>query len=260
MGFVFSYSFAGFWISIFACHPIRRVWDIKLAQDHSGKSGICVDRNMLSDAVASLNIVSDAMMLILPIPLVWKLQLPLSQRISIIAMFGIACLSVVATMVRLNYSHQLKKYTDLTWIQLPPIMWAVIELWTGLICGCVPAMRPLLRYFPKVFGHVSLSSFNLSRKKGSKGSSKGSKGSSLPGMGSGNGKRYDSSGSETGLKYHESDYLELSEPNPTHTYIHGTSPMRKKEDWGRENGRRPSDGAGIAKTVEVNVNRSKMYE
>ncbi len=95
MGFVFSYAFAGFWISIFACTPTRRVWDIKLAQDHSGKSGICVDRNMLSVAVASLNIISDAMMLILPIPLVWKLQLPLSQRISIIAMFAIACLYVL---------------------------------------------------------------------------------------------------------------------------------------------------------------------
>ncbi|KAI9723055.1 MAG: hypothetical protein M1812_001504 [Candelaria pacifica] len=140
-------------------------------------------------------------------------------------------------------------------------MWAVIELWTGLICGCVPAMRPLLRYFPKVFGVVSLSSFNLSRKNRSKGSSKGSKGSSLPGMGSGGGKRFDSSGSETGLKYHESDYLELSEPNRTHTYVHGTRPNVKREgNWGREDARRPSDGAGIAKTVDININRSRMYE
>lgn len=78
----------------------------------------------------------------------------------------------------------------------------------------------------------------------------------MMGSGSGHGKRFDSSGSETGLKYHESDYLELSEPNRTHTYVHGTCPNAKSEDWGR----RPSDGTGIAKTVEVNVNRSKMYE
>ena len=88
MAFVFAYSFAGFWIQIFACRPQAKIWDLKI------KGGHCVNRNGLSGASSALNIFTDLLMILLPIPMVWSLHLPIGQRISVILMFAIACLFV----------------------------------------------------------------------------------------------------------------------------------------------------------------------
>lgn len=88
MAFVFAYSFAGFWIILFACKPMAKIWDLSI------KGGSCVNRNGLSIAGSSLNILTDILMIILPIPMIWGLQLPIGQRISVIAMFCIGGLLV----------------------------------------------------------------------------------------------------------------------------------------------------------------------
>ncbi|KAI9738163.1 MAG: hypothetical protein M1835_003245, partial [Candelina submexicana] len=36
----------------------------------------------------------------------------------------------------------------------------VIELWTGLICGCVPALRPFLNYLPDLPSRFSITSLS----------------------------------------------------------------------------------------------------
>lgn len=86
MAFVFAYSFAGFWIQIFACIPQDKIWDVKIQRGH------CVNRNGLSIASSVLNIFTDLLMIIIPVPMVWRLQMPVGQKLSVIFMFGVACL------------------------------------------------------------------------------------------------------------------------------------------------------------------------
>jgi hypothetical protein len=48
---------------------------------------------------------------------------------------------------------------DLTWVNVEPACWSFTELCCGLLCACVPTLRPFVsRYLP------SMSSYNRSRK------------------------------------------------------------------------------------------------
>ncbi|KAI9716645.1 MAG: hypothetical protein M1812_005183 [Candelaria pacifica] len=264
MAFVFAYSFAGFWILIFACKPMAKIWDITI------KGGQCVNRNGLAISGSALNMFTDLCMIALPIPIVWHLQLPIGQRISVIVMFCIAGLSCVACVVRLVYTVGLLGNLDLTYGEFTSILWTVIELWTGLICGCLPALRPFLHYFPSLPSRLSLSSLIHSREKrshqsGSNGSSavnskhlnnsnkngiswfKGSKGST---------NRSDLTSTTDGT------YVELSEPNRTRTYVKGggtdqsSTPTSSRERI-YPGAAVPAEG-GIARTVEVDVSKSQV--
>lgn len=68
---------------IFACNPIEKNWDVSISE------GSCINRTGLYLATAVVNIISDTMCLILPIPIVLKLQMPRIQKLGIICMFGV---------------------------------------------------------------------------------------------------------------------------------------------------------------------------
>lgn len=68
---------------IFACNPIEKNWDVSITD------GTCINRAGLYLATAIVNIISDIMCLILPIPIVLKLQVPRIQKLGIICMFGV---------------------------------------------------------------------------------------------------------------------------------------------------------------------------
>lgn len=60
------------------------------------------------------------------------------------------------SMIRMGY---LDIKEDLTWVNVEPACWSFTELCCGLLCACVPTLRPFVsRYFP------SMSSYNRSRK------------------------------------------------------------------------------------------------
>ena len=60
------------------CSPIPAAWDISI-------QGKCINRDALYYAQAALNIVTDIVVFVSPLPLLQKLQLPLRQRLVIIS-------------------------------------------------------------------------------------------------------------------------------------------------------------------------------
>ena len=49
----------------------------------------------------------------------------------------------------------LERSPDSTWIQPATAYWSAIELNTGIICGCLPTLRPLIsRFAPRIFGSL----------------------------------------------------------------------------------------------------------
>jgi hypothetical protein len=54
-------------------------------------------------------------------------------------------------MLRLHYLYVLFKRKDLTYDMLDGVLWSSIELNTGILCACLPTLRPLLSLlFPKL--------------------------------------------------------------------------------------------------------------
>jgi hypothetical protein len=64
------------------CIPTAMLWDINV-------KGKCLDINLFYFANAALNIVTDTIIYCLPIPTLWKLQLPVVQRIGLCVVLGL---------------------------------------------------------------------------------------------------------------------------------------------------------------------------
>lgn len=90
MGIVVGYSIALIGTLIFACRPLAKGWDVSITDGH------CINRPALYVGTASLNIATDIMILLIPIPMVIRLKLPLQQKIGLAGMFGVGSLSVPA--------------------------------------------------------------------------------------------------------------------------------------------------------------------
>lgn len=82
IAFTFAYCLASFLATIFACSPQKKIWDTTVT------SGRCIDVGKLVTAVAGLNVATDILILLLPMPLVWYfLKIPKRQKIALTAVF-----------------------------------------------------------------------------------------------------------------------------------------------------------------------------
>lgn len=77
---------AGTWAvssNIFLCNPVAFAWSDTLLK------GYCMDRNLLWYTNAGLNIALDLTILLLPMPLIRRLQIPQSQKRGLVMMLAV---------------------------------------------------------------------------------------------------------------------------------------------------------------------------
>jgi hypothetical protein len=79
--FITAYGVAIQFGSIFACTPVSYFWDRSIANGH------CINLLAFWFSNASLNIVTDLMICVLPVPVLKGLNLPRKQKYGLIAVF-----------------------------------------------------------------------------------------------------------------------------------------------------------------------------
>ena len=82
----FAYNIALMLSLIFACRPIAKSWDLTIT------SGTCINRPAVYLANGVLNVATDFVILLLPVPLIRGLQMPKRQKILLAAMFSVGSL------------------------------------------------------------------------------------------------------------------------------------------------------------------------
>ncbi|KAL8725821.1 MAG: hypothetical protein Q9166_007108 [cf. Caloplaca sp. 2 TL-2023] len=132
----------GWAISVFLetfllCRPFAYNWDPTI------RPFTCGNRNAAYIGAGSLNIVTDLMVLCLPIPMVWNLQIPRRNKAILTAVFGLGLFVCIVSILRL-ISLVTVSYTDITWTVTDPLLWSMLEPCVGITCACIPLMRPLL--------------------------------------------------------------------------------------------------------------------
>jgi hypothetical protein len=109
------------------------------------RSGDCIPEGPPLLAQAIQNVVTDFMIYALPIPTLFRLTLPMSQRVGLVILFSFGGIIVVASSFRAYWVHYVLFETyDATWYGYEIWMWTAIETNVGVICGCIPALKPLL--------------------------------------------------------------------------------------------------------------------
>ena len=73
--------------AIFQCRPMRAAWDVAIEAQ-------CIKINLAWMIMAGLNVITDFILLIAPLPTLWKLQIPGEQKLQLMSVFCIGSLYV----------------------------------------------------------------------------------------------------------------------------------------------------------------------
>lgn len=139
-------------LTILSCQPIAHFWDRDLP-------GHCLDVTAVAYANSALAVAQDLLLIVLPVVMLWNLNMSRRKKCLIALMFAVGSLGLVATVVRLSTLHVFGNLEDPTWDYVPVVYWTVVELAAGMICSCLPAIRILLERF---FGVLQLTTHHRS--------------------------------------------------------------------------------------------------
>lgn len=93
-----------------------------------------------------VNVVTDIVLLALPIPYIWNLHSPAFQRIVLIGIFSLGVFVSVVSIVRLTILMGLNLgKADITYSMAQVFIWSLVEVNIGLVCACLPSLRPAVR-------------------------------------------------------------------------------------------------------------------
>lgn len=143
-----GYSVGGMCASIFSCTPVAKSWDVTISNGH------CINTGAFYIANGILNVITDLVILALPIPILWNLALTKKKKIALSILFAAGSLTCVVSMIRVGFVVIFLKHgsTDPTYSILPTVVWGFIEYNCAIVCSCALTIRPLLqRYFGGIF-------------------------------------------------------------------------------------------------------------
>jgi hypothetical protein len=158
----------------------------------------CINQYAVVLFAAGMSIFHDLVILVMPIPTLWKLNMQWQKKANLVVMFSGGSFVIVCSLRRLPSLLQLKDSSDPSCKnftlekleenktdyykdnQAPIVVWTHLELAVGIICACLPASRSLLGYiFPSLkmsigpnsaktpqYSGPSASSANYSRRRG----------------------------------------------------------------------------------------------
>lgn len=110
----------------------------------------CVDTLNLLYSYAITDFITDALIILLPIPKIWSLQLPTRVRIGVIGIFLLGFLAVIASLIRLIWVNWAKNVgfdpsLDQNLLITTMLFWCMLEISLGVIACCLPTFGPLFQ-------------------------------------------------------------------------------------------------------------------
>ncbi|KMP03545.1 hypothetical protein CIHG_00821 [Coccidioides immitis H538.4] len=139
-------------VSIFQCTPVHRAWDVMA-------SGSCIDTKASFIGNAVPNICTDFCILLLPMPVIWRLHASVLHRLSIATIFILGGFVIFASIYRFITLFSMD-FQDVSYTFSNPSLWSLIEVAFGIVCACLPTLRPLLSTFFDAFNSTLESTRN----------------------------------------------------------------------------------------------------
>ncbi|KAL8682197.1 MAG: hypothetical protein Q9186_001734 [Xanthomendoza sp. 1 TL-2023] len=158
-----GWTIISFFLRIFACRPIKASWDVKLQLDPETR---CNPKSYNTLNVHGIcNIITDFGLLLLPVPMVWKLQMSLKKKLGVAAVFATGAIICAIAIVRQYIVWTTPKAGD-NWLITKNKIWCTlimpfpsyfrlkltpfavsIEFSLSIVVSCLPALAPFFRQF-----------------------------------------------------------------------------------------------------------------
>ncbi|KAF2242501.1 hypothetical protein BU26DRAFT_570585 [Trematosphaeria pertusa] len=127
---------------IFQCSPIAATWDTLVR-------GKCLDTAALFKWSCLPNVITDLVMLVLPMPKIWTLKASWRMKFGITLMLLLATIGIVASTIRaVEFFHDSDKmFGDPAWYMLDLMTYTIAEPGTLFLAACFSTYKPLGRFF-----------------------------------------------------------------------------------------------------------------
>ncbi|KAI4675672.1 uncharacterized protein J4E88_007706 [Alternaria novae-zelandiae] len=148
-GFMTAFSFSVFLAQLFICTPVSRVWDIEAQPDG------CINAAMFMVISGAINVVTDIVLLIFPLPLIWVIKFNKRQRTALAVILSIGVIPVIASTMRLCEivmsdspirPGSTWQEVDFSWGWSWVPVWSQIEVDIGILAASLPSLSPLLKH------------------------------------------------------------------------------------------------------------------
>ncbi|XDG04118.1 hypothetical protein ABKA04_003733 [Annulohypoxylon sp. FPYF3050] len=142
-------------INLFQCRPIAAAYDTHTQPTY------CIPLLTQFLCSAPVNVITDLAILALPLPVLTSMRLPRRQKIILILTFALGIFVTVVDVVRIYYLEQAITVTnptietqtgptighspDFAWNASMSLMWSSLEVNVGIVCACIPTLKPLIR-------------------------------------------------------------------------------------------------------------------
>ncbi|KAL3477450.1 hypothetical protein BJX99DRAFT_246211 [Aspergillus californicus] len=124
--------------AIFQCSPIAYTWDKAIV------GGSCFNQEAFFRYVSPPNILTDVVILVMPLPYVWKLHTHVGHKVALTGVFLLGSLGTVASILRMTIFFQESALTDPTWTSVKLGIWTILECGIIIIAACLPSIWPLI--------------------------------------------------------------------------------------------------------------------
>ncbi|KAK7512807.1 hypothetical protein IWZ03DRAFT_384102 [Phyllosticta citriasiana] len=126
-------------VNIFECSHPSRAWDV----DEFPRG--CINLEAAYFARSGTAILTDLVIMILPMPVLAKLQIPKRRRVAVIGIFLIGSLSLCASIARLIAIHDWSVSNDPSYTAIWILLWSHIEVQVAICTACAITLRPIFR-------------------------------------------------------------------------------------------------------------------
>ncbi|KAL8685821.1 MAG: hypothetical protein Q9218_007524 [Villophora microphyllina] len=96
-----SWSLITILLAIFSCRPVRASWDLKVRMD---PKTVCYPKSYdVENVYGFCNVITDVVLIVMPIPLVWKMQVNRKKKLGVAMVFATGALYVSQTISQSTY-------------------------------------------------------------------------------------------------------------------------------------------------------------
>ncbi|KAF4633850.1 hypothetical protein G7Y89_g4263 [Cudoniella acicularis] len=145
------YSAFFFFLFILQCRPSAYFWT-----QYTGGEGTCINPKVTVDAFyaySAISCVADWTLGVIPIFMVWNLQMNSRTKLSVAAILAVGAIASSATIIRIPYISGMANISDFLYSTMDVAIWSTVEPGIGITASAAATLRPLFRaYFSGTLG------------------------------------------------------------------------------------------------------------
>ncbi|KAJ5781183.1 hypothetical protein N7457_006343 [Penicillium paradoxum] len=139
IAFIVAFTLSGELLLAFQCKPVHAFWDKTILTAECFTNDTLFAITMYQGV---LMFICDVVIIVLPMPAIWRLHMALKKRLLIFFLFSFGFIACAAALVRFTTLVYTKDATDMTSMSL---IWMEIEFNFGLLAGSLGSIRQLFK-------------------------------------------------------------------------------------------------------------------